>query len=338
MNNDIFDFSEKSFVDVADILPRDGSTDVSDTLQKIIDTNPNRTIYFPDGTYLLSKPICTPADPKKSVSLQLSKYAVIKASDDWSSEEALVRLGGKDAFNDIYTNGSNYSFVGGIVDGNGRANGISIDSGRETLIRDVSIKHTRIGIHIKRGANNGSSDADIMNVNIVGTGDTSSKGVLVEGWDNTFTNMRIAKVFIGVDLRTAGNFLRNIHPLYVSDYEDYENSCAFRDLTGENFYNNCYSDQFGVGFCMLESRRSVFDSCFCYWYSPKAGRHTAFRACKKFCSVLTNFNSGFRNDTENILLDVGEDGGNGIFNNLLVNADRLSDDRYKKYLRGEIIG
>ncbi|MBE6607555.1 MAG: hypothetical protein E7633_03240 [Ruminococcaceae bacterium] len=338
MNNDIFDFSEKSFLNVADIIPRDGSRDVADDIQNIIDANPNRTIYFPDGTYILSKPICTPADPKKSVSLQLSKYAIIKASDDWNSEEALVRLGGKDAFNDIYTDGSNYSFVGGIVDGNERANGISIDSGRETLIRDVSIKHTVIGIHIKRGANSGSSDADIMNVNIVGRGDTSSKGVLIEGWDNTFTNMRIAKVFTGVEIRSAGNFLRNIHPLYVSNYEDYENSCAFRDVEGGNFYNNCYSDQFGIGFYTAESRLSTFDSCFCFWYSPKMGRHTAFKAEKKFCSVVANFKSGFRNDTENILLSVGESGGNGILSNPIVNPNILADDTYKEYLRGEVIG
>ena len=93
MNTDVFDFSEKSFLNVADIIPRDGSKDVADDIQNIIDANPNRTLYFPDGTYVLSKPICTPADPKKSVSLQLSKYAIIKASDDWNSEEALVRLG-----------------------------------------------------------------------------------------------------------------------------------------------------------------------------------------------------------------------------------------------------
>ena len=42
----------------------DGKSDVSDAIQKIIDKNPNRTIYFPDGVYMISKPICTPADPK----------------------------------------------------------------------------------------------------------------------------------------------------------------------------------------------------------------------------------------------------------------------------------
>ncbi|MCI8387698.1 MAG: hypothetical protein HFE63_04450, partial [Clostridiales bacterium] len=179
------------------ILPNSG-IDAADTIQQIIDSNPNRTIYFPDGEYLLSKPILTPADPKKSVSLQLSSYAVIKAAENWNDSEALIRLGASHTANDIRTNGSNYSLSGGIIDGNGVANGVSIDGGRETVIRDVSIKHTKIGVHIKFGANSGSSDADIYGVNIIGDGAPDSIGVLIEGFDNTLTNMRIADVHTGV--------------------------------------------------------------------------------------------------------------------------------------------
>ena len=61
---------------VADNIPRDGVTDASDAIQQLIDENPNRTIFFPDGVYRLRKPICTPADPAKSVSLQLASFAV----------------------------------------------------------------------------------------------------------------------------------------------------------------------------------------------------------------------------------------------------------------------
>ena len=35
------------------------------------------------------------------------------------------------------------------------------------------------------------TDSDIINVNIVGNDTKTSIGVLVEGYDNTFTNMRI---------------------------------------------------------------------------------------------------------------------------------------------------
>lgn len=138
----------------------DGKTDVSDAIQKVIDNNPNRTIYFPDGVYLLSKSIITPADPEKSVHLVLSNYATLKAKD-WNQGGALVRLGGKDPKNSITINGSNYGFYGGIIDGSGVADGISIDGGRETRVENVSIKHVQTGLIIKHGANNGSSDSDI---------------------------------------------------------------------------------------------------------------------------------------------------------------------------------
>ena len=83
------DVARRGFVVVTDFLPADGQMDVSDALQKVIDTHPNRTLYFPDGTYLLSKPIATPAEPTLSVDLQLSNYAIIKTAPVRTSAEAL---------------------------------------------------------------------------------------------------------------------------------------------------------------------------------------------------------------------------------------------------------
>ncbi|MGN1347217.1 MAG: hypothetical protein ACI4V1_10570 [Eubacteriales bacterium] len=318
-------------------VPADGTTDASDDIQRLIDANPNRTIFFPDGVYLLSKPILTPAHPKKSVDLQLSNFAVFKAADTWDSEEAMVRLGGEDPANDIRTDGSNYSLTGGIIDGNGAANGISIDSGRETAIRSVSIKHTKIGIHIKYGANSGSSDADITGVNIVGTGKTDSIGVLLEGYDNTLTNMRIGGVFIGVELRSAGNALKNIHPLYFSDYTDYQNSCGFWDKAGNNWYDFCYSDHFGIGFRNAPHISSVYDNCFCMWWAGKVSPQTVFTADGSFNSIVTNMKVGFHGDSkENVILSVREPGGKGVFQRILTDPNRITDHAHEPYLRDGI--
>ena len=141
-----------NFLTVTDFIKSDCKDDVSDILQKIIDENPNKTIFFPDGKYYISKSIVTPAEPSKTVSLKLGAYAQIIAAENWNGSGALIKLGGKFPANDIRTNGSNSFFEGGILDGNDIADGISIDGGRETVIRNVSIKHTRIGVHIKNGA------------------------------------------------------------------------------------------------------------------------------------------------------------------------------------------
>lgn len=277
-----------------DYVRADGNTDVSDALQQLIDNNPNRTIFFPDGTYLLHKPLLTPAHPEKSVDLQLSNFAKIKASENWSSSEAMIRLGASQPANDIYTPGSNYGISGGIIDGSGIAKGISIDGGRETYIRNVNLKNVRIGIHIKPGANSGSSDADIHSVNITGNGQPDSIGVLLEGYDNTLTNMRIANVFTGVDIRSGGNMLRNIHPLFTFrnavSRERYAESVGFRNLgVNYNWFDYCYSDQFSVGF---HANSGNFHNCFAWWYSTKEDCHVALRCDGTFQGIVNSMTIG----------------------------------------------
>ena len=57
------------YVVVTDYIEANTGKDVSDALQKLILDNPHRTIYFPDGEYVIAKPICTPANPKNAVQI-----------------------------------------------------------------------------------------------------------------------------------------------------------------------------------------------------------------------------------------------------------------------------
>ena len=68
------------YVVVTDFVAADGKADAADGIQRLIEANPNRTLWFADGTYLLAKPICTPAAPRRSVDLRLSNYAILKAA------------------------------------------------------------------------------------------------------------------------------------------------------------------------------------------------------------------------------------------------------------------
>jgi len=279
----IMDSENRGYIIATEYMPADGKTDISDTLQQLIYENPNSTIYFPDGVYILAKPVLMPADPKYSVDLQLSNFACLKASDDWDCGEAMLRFGAVYPANDINTPGSNYGINGGIIDGSGKARGISIDGGRETYIRNVNIKNVVVGIHIKSGANNGSSDADISSINIVGNGSTESIGILVEGFDNTFTNIRIANVFTGVDVRSGGNMFRNIHPLFMisaDTYASYDMSVGFRVQHPMNWFDYCYSDHFSVGF--ETTGGGIYKNCFCWWYSDKEENHIAVRSLVPF--------------------------------------------------------
>jgi len=329
----------RGYLLVTDYVKANTGEDVSDALQELILNNPQRVLFFPDGEYLLSKPICTPANPANAVSLKLSNFAVIKAMDCWDSEEALIRLGAAEPFNTIMVNGSNYYLSGGIIDGNGLANGVSIDSGRETRVENVSIKHTKVGLHVKWGANTGSSDADICNVNIVGRGTLDSIGLLIEGMDNTFTNMRIARVQIGVKILKGGNYLRNIHPLYslASGWDHYSDSIAFCDLSWENWYDFCYSDQYSTGFYFKDGIRSICHNCFVYWWKTLEGGEVGFKADGKFNSLLSNCKVCFRSDAPDTNFLVGADGGYGAIENPFFDEERAPDKCYKNYLTGRVL-
>ncbi|MGI5847791.1 MAG: hypothetical protein ACOX5T_07185 [Candidatus Cryptobacteroides sp.] len=306
------------YVVATDYMVPDGKSDLSDKIQALIDNNPNRTIFFPDGTYLLSKPISTPADPKKSVHLVLANYAVFQAMLTWRIDSgALVRLGGKYPYNSITLNGSNYGIEGGIIDGAGVADGISIDSGRETRITRVSIKHTKIGIHIKHGANNGSSDSDIVDVNIVGNDQKNSIGVLIEGYDNTLTNMRIASVNVGIWCKSGGNSLKNIHPLFIfNENQDYSSSVGFLVESRNNFFNYCYSDQFAIGFKINGPHCINLTDCFCWWYKGDVVSQTAILCDGPFNSIVSGLHVGFSSECPSIYMLKSQTGGNGVLRDI----------------------
>ena len=331
------------YVIVTDYVAADGKTDVSDAIQRLIDANPNRTLWFPDGTYLVSKPISTPAHPRKSVDLQLSNYAVIKAAPGWTNTEAMVRLGGIHPVNDNRSIGSQYGICGGCIDGSGVATALSIESGRETRVQNVAIRNAHTGIHIKRGANSGSADCDVRDVNMTGNNEPDSIGLLVEAHDNTFTNIRCVDFATGVKIRGSCNLLANIHPLCsrTSNRRFFDRTVGFDDDANNNSYLRCYSDQFSTGWLFgRKSGNAVLDGCICFWYDSDPGkRHTAIRCEGRFRALVSGLWAGFRdNRAENAVLLVGESGGNGAIRDIRLVEERLNSpaDAFRSYLQGAI--
>ena len=100
------------------------TSDVSTDLQELIDNNPNRTLYFPDGSYYFNKPIKTSSAPDKSVSFRLSNYAIFQTGSDWKEEktEAIIQLGAKDKGKGATDSkaGNDYYFLGGIMQASNR--------------------------------------------------------------------------------------------------------------------------------------------------------------------------------------------------------------------------
>jgi len=328
-------------IDVAAAIARDGG-DAATVIQKLIDGNPNRTLYFADGVYELSKPIVTSAKATETVAMRLADFAILRAAPGWTNVEAMVRLGGKGFVRDLESVGANYSFRGGVIDGSGVATGLSIESGLQTVVKDTTIKNVQVGIHIRIGANGGSADADLANINIWGNNATNSIGLWVEGSDNTISDMRIGAVHVGVDVGGGNNILRNLHPLYVEPFDqNYQTSVGFINRGLNTTFDRCYSDHFATAFETTPGVHGIYNNCICWWYKPEPGfTHVAFKADGIFQSTVNDFHVGFVDaKSHNAVLTVGRKGGEGYINGLWVNEQSVHPDErtHFDYLRGSII-
>ncbi len=332
---------EKGYVVVTDHIQVVAGVDVTEKLQALIDSNPKSTIYFPDGTYTISDSLLTSSDPEKAVSLHLSNFAIIQASYDWKGgDKHMIRLGAKDKTFSIDDVGSNYYLYGGIIDGSGVANGVSVEGGRETSIRYVSMKFVKQGLHIMYNEECESSDVDVQTVNIVGCCEKDSIGVLVDGYDNTLTNMRVARFQFAIKLNGARNTLRNLHMLWVynNDKFDYEDSIGFWDTSEGNWYDICYPDNFAVGFRTSGHTVSVYNNCYAYWYSKTEGEtQIGFASDGQFNSIVKNYRVDLRDEKVAKFMVVAEEGGTGIVEYPIFPDWRNEDDTYKTYLVGKVI-
>lgn len=333
-------FSALGYVVMTDHVKANTGADLSREIQKVINQNPKSVIYFPDGEYVISSPIATPADGDVSVALKLSDNAIIKASDDWSDSNAMIRLGGMNERNDINVRGSNYYLEGGIIDGNGKAKGISIDHGRETSVRDVTIVNTSTGLLVKNGANGGSSDADIENIRIYGNGALSSVGLQIQGWDNTFSNMKISNVQIGVKIETAANLLRDIHVTYVQSGKletAYRSSIGFLDTGDRNWYDNCTSEGFSVGF-EIRSSRSILSSCVAKWHPEQTSKQICIYTPRAWGSIARSCAAYFTAPKENCeYLVADQGGGKGQIIDPIFDETRVNREDYKSHLCGKVV-
>ena len=303
--------------------------DVADKIQKLIDENPGRTLEFPDGEYIVSKPIKVSADCAKAVSLRLSSYAVIKAADNWSGDSAVVCLA--DGERNSASDANSFYLSGGIIDGNGKAAvGISVADARDILISNVSVRNATVGIKVIKGA------ADIENIHIKGTGAADSIGLLLTGNESSVANMQVANAETGVKITGANNILKSVNVKYSGSSVD---SCGFIDEGSGNNYDVCQSYQFATGFKMSESANSVYYACYVGWTDAALARNWAFQSVGKFNALIRNCSVDFDFEGhDGSFLKAGTAGGDGqILYPMISGSDNIVNDEFADYLEGTTV-
>lgn len=320
--------TRNKYIDVSQFVEPNSGIDVHAALQEIIDNNKHKTLYFPDGEYIISKPLKTSAAAASSTAFYLSDNAIIKASDNWNdSDGALIELGGAEVANDITTPGSNYHFIGGILDGNSKARGISLASGRESLVSKVKIINATVGIYIPEGVNSKSSDMDIEDIDIIGFGATS-KGIVSIGLDNTFTDIRISNVKVGVE-NSGGSFFRGIS-VRLDKNQPYEGTVAFV-TSGVSWFYSCTSENMQTAFQFsggYSGSAPVVKDFSIRWTEAK-GAQTAFDIKGNFVSTCSNGVIDFFDaSTENSILKVSGQ-KNGKLLDVLADTELCDESTYK---------
>lgn len=299
--------SNSDYLIVTDYVEPNTGDDLAGFLQELIDKNPNRTIYFPDGVYTIASTLLTSAAAKNSVSIMLSDGAVIKASSKWSNRDgnALISLGGAEHRNDIKTVGHYYIVAGGTLDGSGVTGGIIIESGRETVIKNICIKNTVKGIVIEEGANSKSADCDFEDITIIGNGMPGTIGLENKAYDNTYTNIRIYDMATGFK-NTMGGEIANIYVTFTERSNNNKQAKVGIYNKGGRI-SNCVTENCDTGF-EFYGDVIAFD-CTAVWTSNTYKKQNAFYSAKKilfsgckayFCEgdgVKTSFTSG----TESVL-------------------------------------
>ena len=336
-NND-FGFRDQGLIVVTDYLTPNGGNDLIEEIRKIISmpVSTNKVIYFPDGEYIISKPIMTSSAGTKSISLKLAPNAVIKASDDWSKQNgAMIQLGAKDTTNNIDIVGANYHIEGGIIDGNGRADGISIEYGRETSIRNLTVINTVTGVHFNNFGNVVDSDAE--NITIIGNGEPGSIGLHVEGSDSTFTNFRISNVHIGVRCDSPAHIFRNIRVKYISNFRldaMYDSSYGFLSQDHRCWFDTCISEGFSTAFS-LARHGDTMTNCSAIWDEVYgSGRQVALTATHgQFNCIVRSFTAEFSAPKEKCEFLVVKTEGRGYIYDPIFDENAVGGDVYKQYLR-----
>jgi hypothetical protein len=315
--------TKNDYIVVTDFISANTGEDLYDPLQMLINKNPGRTLYFPDGEYLISRSLETSSKATDSTSFYLSSGATIGAHKNWRSQgqkNALISLGSLEEENNIRTPGSNFYVMGGRLDGKGKTDGIYLEAGRETLIKNVVIVNVIYGIYVKNGVNNGSSDTDIDDVTIIGTGTHNSYGIITVGYDNTISNARIYHTKVGMKV-SSGTFVADCT---AENTAKISGGTGFLcSGTGDAWYSDCTSIDFDVAFD-IGSTKGFYKQCNAFWPSNIGTQHIAFKA-NSLRSAIIGCSADFpESEAESAFLTAS--GGSGkvvapIFDKTLVGSD-----------------
>lgn len=253
----------------------DGISDDTEALQFCIDNFPHRTLFFPNGNYLISQPLFIRVGNEYTVDLFLESSAKIFTNSEIEELLSIGKIEGgtwdrKQLFNIV-------TIRGGIFDATNTQYAIYITSDRkQTRILDTNIINvSNTGVYIDRNvvtSSSVSSDVLLDTISVTGTGNFENNvGIYLKGTDNELNNIRITGLKTGLIIEGGGNLLSNGHltASYTDTTVDMINNSIGVILKGfgNNYFTNFYIDTFGKSFIFEnENMRTYFNNLQIYFW------------------------------------------------------------------------
>lgn len=257
----------------------DGETDDYTVLQSLINNNHNKTLFFPDGEYIISQPLNIETENSKNICFKLSPNAIIKTN---SSIDYLIEIGLNEGIWNRYEQGNCTIIDGGIFDASNCLKGAihHVANRKETQIMNAQIINAHKGIVCDLGTNtNSSSDLYISNLNIFGRSsyEDGSIGLELYSFDNKIYDVRIACFQTGV-YDHSGNYYENVHVLMdegnitYSDEQYNKTKCyVHAGDGGDSKLLDFYNDTCAIGFEQQDNNYTSLIHCFQYWWKSTTG-------------------------------------------------------------------
>lgn len=299
LHDDLYAISIDDFINVKEYGAKgDGITDDTEAIQFCIDNFPHKTIYLPDGRYLLSHELKIYADNEKQINLYLENNAELFSNTQINS---LLNIGLGENLYDRYKVGNICNITGGIWNCENVIYGIYMNTTRKQnkLFNMNLINVGKYGIYIKRTSDaNASSNHILKNIFIHCKGsEFNSTGLYIRGLDNSFNTIIIAKATIAIDLKGGGNLFNDID--LVASYttpelltsDEYDKTIGLNvDTAGVNFFNNLYIDTYANSIVIVNKNSELFINNFYTVFWKQESSFTTsllyFKQAPKLLSII----------------------------------------------------
>ena len=311
----------------------DGVTDDTAAIQTAIDNNPNTTIYFPKGIYLVSQTIITRREDDKKVYLELDMKATIKATSSFNGDYIFYIAGSGTETLYRFTH-QHTGIHGGVIDCNSVTGGVRLGRSHESMFSEIFIINCpTIGFWIE---DNYSADTYLSKIMMYATKDSNNIpsgqiGLKVDAYDNNIEYVRTCDFNIGIQINGGGNWFRECHPLWTGtgagSVETSEGTVGYDNYGPDTHIISCYQDKFSIGIKLNNNNRVIVNTFFDYHYPNPWGNHySILNSGSVFNAIIDNLIVKFNPNSNNYIysgsLRTYEYSPVGI-NKVFVNVDSL---------------